>query len=397
VKIAGIIAEYNPFHNGHAYHILKTKELGYTHIIVVMSGNYTQRGEPAIMRKEARYRAALASGADLIIELPLPWAISSAEGFALGAVNLLNALGCVDALSFGSECGDIQQIEQCAMKLADINDNPELHTMLKKGFSFPKARQLTLNKIHSESIASPLLSPNDLLGVEYVKALIKTNSDILPITIKRLSTEHDSILAAENFASASFIRTLLNSGENLNAFKYVPVYSEEIYKDEIEKGIAPFNFNAFEGHLLSYLRRLDKTDFLQLDDVSEGLENRIVESVKNATGLEELYQLIKTKRYTMSRIRRILLSAFLNNRKGYRPLKPPYLRCMGFNEKGISILGAAKNSATLPVITRYGDIRRLGDYPVNIFELESHSTDLYNLCLKQPLKCGTEKLFSPIK
>jgi predicted nucleotidyltransferase len=397
VKIAGIIAEYNPFHNGHAYHIIKTKELGYTHIIVVMSGNYTQRGEPAIMRKDARYRAALASGADLIIELPLPWATASAEGFAFGAVHLLNALGCVDALSFGSECSNIKQIEQCAVKLEDINNNPELHTMLKKGFNFPKARQLAFNKIHGDFIASPLLSPNDLLGVEYVKALIKTNSDILPLTIERLNVKHDASYTADNFASATYIRTLMKSDENNNAFKYVPVYAEEIYKAEIEKGLAPFNFKAFEGHLLSYLRRLDKIDFLQFDDVNEGLENRIYEAVKNATDLQELYDYIKTKRYTMSRIRRIILSSFLNNRKGYRQLKPPYLRCMGFNDKGLNILKAAKKSAALPIITRYRDIKQLGEYSSNIFELESHSTDLYNLCLTQSLKCGTEKLFSLIK
>jgi predicted nucleotidyltransferase len=396
VRIAGIIAEYNPFHNGHAYHIQKTRELGYTHIVAVMSGNFTQRGEPAIMRKDARYKVALAGGVDLIIELPLPWATSSAEGFALGAVQLLNSLGCVDALSFGSESGNIKQIEECAIKIQDLNNNPELHNMLKQGFSFPKARQLAFSKIHGESITSPLLNPNDLLGVEYVKALINTNSNITPVTIERLNTRHDASYIDDNFASASHIRTLIESGD-INAFSFVPTFAEEIYKSEIEQGIAPFDYKVFEGHALSYLRRLDTADFLKFADVNEGLEYRIYDAVKNATSLDMLYSLIKSKRYTMSRIRRIILSAFLNNIKTNKQQMPPYLRCMSFNDKGLNILKLAKKIAKLPIVTRYNAIRQLDEYSQSIFELESISTDLYNLCLEKPIKCGTEKFFSPVK
>lgn len=396
LKIAGIIAEYNPFHNGHAYHIQKTRELGYTHIVAIMSGNYTQRGEPAIMLKDARYKAALAGGVDLIIELPLPWAVSSAEGFALGAVHLLNALGCIDAISFGSESGNIEQIKECANKLRDLDNNPELHIMLKQGFSFPKARQLAFNKVNGESITSSLINPNDLLGVEYVKALINTSSNITPITIERLSTQHDASYVEDNFASASFIRTLIKLGDN-NAFNFVPNFAKEIYKSEIEKGIAPFNYKIFEANVLSYLRRLDIADFLKFADVNEGLEYRIYDAVKNATSIDMLYSLIKSKRYTMSRIRRIILSAFLNNIKSNKQHTPPYLRCMGFNYRGLNVLKCAKEKADLPIVTRYSDIKQLDEYSKSIFTLESMSTDLYNLCIDKPLKSGTEKMFSPIK
>jgi predicted nucleotidyltransferase len=396
MKTAGIIAEYNPFHNGHAFQIARTRQAGATHIAAVMSGCFTQRGEPAIMPKSARCEAALLCGADLVIELPLPWALASAETFAFGAVYILNALGCVDYLSFGSECGDTQTLGRIAWLTAQIDGSPELASALATGVSFPRARALALAGIATEEDLKLLKNPNDMLAVEYLKALKRLNSPITPVAIKRQSAGHDSLKTGDGFASASYIRRLLVEGRLDEALVFVPERAADIYRREFEKGCAPFLNAVAEPVILSQLRRLQVEDLANLPDVCEGLENRIFSAISLSTGLDELMFRIKTKRYTLSRIRRIISAAFLELSRDYTRNPPPYIRVLGFNPRGAEILGAAKKSGVLPIVTRRADICKMGPDAQRIYDLECLCSDLYGLCLPIRQPRGSEQRYKPL-
>ena len=230
MKTAGIIAEYNPFHNGHSYHIAKTRELcGVTHIVAVMSGNFVQRGEPAFINKWARARAAINSGVDLVLELPTPWAMSSAEKFAAGSVSILDQLGCIDYLSFGSESGNLEGMELAANALSTPEFSLRLKAYLEKGYSFPRAREAAVFDAFGDRSSFALKTPNDTLGVEYLKAL--QNKNIKPIIIKRIGTHHDSESVCEEYASASMLRKSISNAQNLSIHQnYFPTSSFEMIR-----------------------------------------------------------------------------------------------------------------------------------------------------------------------
>lgn len=390
MKIAGIVAEFNPLHNGHALLMKKVRNAGFTHIAVVMSGNYTQRGEPACLLKSARCRAALLCGADLVIELPLPFAVSSAENFAKGAVDILNSLGCVDSLCFGSESGDLSKLENCADRVLEINGSPLLSEKLKLGYSFPAARAIAAGKEFSEI----LNSPNDTLAVEYIKSLITLKSTVKPFAIRREGARHDDTEISRSAASASAIRTLFSSGKFSEAFDFIPDEAAEIFKGEISAQKGPFDFGKFELPLLSKIRSMSAQEFAEIPDVAEGLENRIFSAARKSCSLLQLYSEIKSKRYTMSRIRRIILCAYLGIDRSFTSSPPPYIRVLGFNERGAEILRAAKKSALLPVFMRHADFAVSDDLSRKLYALECRSTDLYTLCLPEPLPCGFEQKFS---
>ncbi|HEX3026096.1 MAG TPA: nucleotidyltransferase family protein, partial [Clostridia bacterium] len=392
----GIVAEYNPFHSGHEYQIQTIRESGCTHIVAVMSGNFTQRGEPACIRKEARCRAALQCGVDLVLELPLPWSTASAETFASGAVTLLDALGCVDLLSFGSECGDILALTVCAKAALAVTGQPEFKDLLKKGLSFPKARELAMRQLTDIDL-SPLSSPNDTLAVEYIKAIIQTGSKMAPMAVRRAAVGHDSEIPGGRFASASLIRKLLQTGKNSEGLNYVPQPAREIYLRELESRHAPIDLRRAGSLVLSQLRRMSPADFSALPDVSEGLENRIFQSVSRAASLEELYSLIKTKRYTHSRIRRVILSAFLGINRSHTSRPVPYIRVLGFSRAGTGLLRQIKTSAALPIVMRHADIAALDPFAQNIYRLECQATDQYSLCLPCPQPCGMDQRLSAIR
>lgn len=394
VKIAGIVAEYNPFHNGHAYHIRKTRSLGYTHIVAVMSGNYTQRGEPACMEKRIRAEAALRCGADLCIELPLPWAISSAENFAAGSVFLLNSLNCVDAISFGSETGNLEKLKLCASILDHI-EHGTLSSAMKAGISFAAARTSLLAENGFCDITG---RPNDSLGIEYLRAMNKTGSSMKPVAIQRVGALHDAASTTGKIASASHIRELFESGEWEEAFYFVPEPAAEIYRAAAADGLFPFQSDDFRKNLLLYLKRLTAADFMNTPGVSEGLENRISQALDTARSYHELLFSIKTKRYAMSRIKRILLSAYLGVNKAILDGGPPYLRVLGFNRRGLEILYKAKeNGTSLPVFSRFAQLKTLDKRAAAVFLLESRAADLYTLFLPQPKNRGSEKEYKLIK
>lgn len=388
MKVAGIIAEYNPFHNGHAFLAQRAREAGFTHVAAVMSGNFVQRGEPALVHHSQRTKAALECGIDLVLQLPSVYAVSGAQSFARAGAEILNGLGCVDALVFGSECGDAGKIVSAAKLVYGDKIKPLIAEELEKGITFASARENALRKINPEA-ADIIQSPNNILGVEYAAALDRIGSKITPVTFERVGAAHDSALEAGGIASASLIRDKIRAGEGVETLvpeKAAPIYEKSDIAD----------IGEIENAILYKMRTVSAEELAQAPDVSEGIENRIISAAKQATSLEELYMLAKTKRYTHARIRRIILNHFLNVTAEDLRLSVPYIRVTGFNEKGAQIIRAAKDAANMPVITKAADVARLGEQAQRIFSLECTAGDVFSLCTKNRLPCGTEKDFKPI-
>ncbi len=394
MHISGIIAEYNPFHNGHAYQIDTARALGATHIVAVLGGAFTQRGECAAVDKFVRARAALLGGADLVIELPLPYAVSSAERFAFGGISLLDALGCVNTLVFGSESADISLLTQAAKALDDTSFPAALKEHLRHGLVFPKARQLALAQTADANCAALLSQPNNILGIEYIKWLLRKNSAITPVAIARTGAHHGSDVTSDDIASASLIRKRMHAGQVWQT--YVPAQAAVLYADELAKGHAPCSLVPLERAILARLRIIRREELLSLPDVTEGLEWRILKAVHTAQSLDELYGLIKTKRYTLSRIRRIVLCAYLGITSELQRTDPPYLRILGFNERGREILSRAKDTVALPMQTGLARCAKLSDAAARFAGLEAGATDLFGLCSPQIRPCGLDFTAKPV-
>ena len=377
----GIVAEFNPFHNGHKYLIdtIKNSGDGENTVTVVMSESFVQRGECACVSPYARTKMALKCGADLVLSLPVPYATASAERFALGALSVLGGLGCVEALAFGAESDNTEMLKKCADILVSSELSDALEKYLNEGVSFPVARQKAVEEIGGKEIAETLSSPNNILGVEYVKAINKLglNMDVNPITRKGVA--HDSEEANGDFCSASAIRVMLeNKAEFIN---FLPEEALKILVEEMNNRKAPASFNKLETAILYKLRLMSVEDFKELPDVNEGLEYRLFDAVKTSAYLDEILEKVKTKRYTHSRIRRIILCAFLGIKKADVSVCAPFIRVLGFNENGAKILKKAKETATLPIITKSSEINALGEEAKRVFELECFARDVFSLTL----------------
>lgn len=397
MHISAIISEYNPFHNGHKYHIEQTKRMGATHIVAIMGGNFLQRGTPAVLSKWARAKSALLCGADLILDLPVPWATASAEKFAYGAVAIANALGCVNTLSFGSECGDLALLRQTACAAVSPIIQKDIRINLETGINYAAAREKAIEKVFGSKAAALLHSPNNTLAIEYIKALDKLQSAIVPYTVARSGAAHDSTEIKADMASASFLRgQILSEHPDFDLLhKLMPMPSLQILKEEIDAQHAPVAFEPLERAVLAKLRCAGVEQFASIPDVSEGLENRIYEAVRAATSMEDLFAKIKTKRYTHARIRRIILSSFLGIESFDGPL--PYIRVLGFNERGKEVLRLAKATASLPIVTRAAAISSLGENAVKLFALENRATDLYALAFPKIAPCGLEMTMQTVR
>lgn len=391
MKIGGIVAEYNPFHNGHKYQIEKSKELGeWTHVVAAMSSNYVQRGETALISKWARAEMAVRNGVDLVVEIPTLWSTSFAQRFALGGVSLLDSLGCVDMLSFGSECGDIDELIECKNAINSDAVTERLKENLDFGLSFASARAEALRTVYGNRFFDILEEPNNTLGIEYLQALDKLSSPIVPMTIKRVGASHDSIIRSENFACASDIRAMmLDSNREWEMF--VPQSVADIYRREESENKAPCPNSKLEFSILCCMRQLSAEDIGLSPDVSEGIEYRIHDAALRASSLEELYQLAKTKRYSHARIRRIVLHAFMGFVAEDYKENPPYIHVLAMNEKGKEILKEAKEKAKKPIVTKASDFDDLDDYGRHVFALEDMCTDVYSLASPVILPCGREK------
>jgi len=383
MKICGIVAEYNPFHNGHKFQIEETKKrYGATHIVAVMSGNFTQRGDVAVFDKYKRAETALKNGVDLVIELPVAYALASAEQFALGAVALLRDLGCVDMLSFGSECGDIELLHETAGAVMYAQEHEDFFRYMRAGYTFPAALQKTIETYYEDDIMATLTEPNNTLAVEYLKAVNELGCAFEPVTIGRFGASHDSDESSDGYASASKIRKHILSGEDYSA--YVPELTNADFAD----------IRNLETAILAKIRTMTKKDLEKVPNVLMGLENRIYKAAKVSTNLAELYMLIKTKRYTMARIRRIILSAFIGIRKTDLKKNPSYIRILGMNGAGREIL--AKADTKLPMDTSLKALAAAGDRQKRQAFLEETAGNLYALAFEKKKVCGLEYTSKPI-
>lgn len=388
MHIFGIVAEFNPFHNGHKYLIQNARENNDDYIVCVMSGNFVQRGEPAIISKFARTKAAIANGADLVLELPLPYSIASAMYFASGAVQILNGLGVIDTLCFGSESGDINKI----ISACDILNNPSMagvmKTQLSKGISYPSAMQSAAEKIAENDVLSVLANPNDTLAVEYVNAAKKLNTNLKFKAIKRIGAGHDSSAAYEDFSSASFIRNLLKEGPE-KAEKFMPFSSYKILEEEFNSGRVA-DIKNLERGIVAHLRTISPETLRNTPDVSEGIENRIILAANKFSTLDEIIGAVKSKRYTYARLRRIILASYLGVGAGLRQRKVPYIRVLGMNKKGAEVLSLAKKKSSLYVVGSLKDAERIDRNAAAYTTLETRAGDIYSLMYKNPIEGKTE-------
>ncbi|MGI5896244.1 MAG: nucleotidyltransferase family protein [Oscillospiraceae bacterium] len=387
MKIAGIIAEYNPYHNGHAWLASWLREQGATHIVAVMSGHLVQRGEPALFSKWTRTEAALRCGVDLVLELPSLFAACSAEKFADAAVSLLEATGCTDWLGFGSECGRIAPLWEAARACLEEAADETIRRELKQGVPYAAARQKAVERLAGPEVAAVLAEPNNILGVEYLKALLQRNSAIQPLTIGRQGIAHDGKEPSGQFASASALRRMLTGLAPVQAESYLPAAAWELYQCELEAGGAPCRLEALERGILYRLRTMEAADFDRLPDVSEGLAERLVRAARSAATLEEFYTLAKTKRYAHARLRRIALYAALGVVQEDVKLQPAYLRILGMNQRGREVAARMKQTSSLPYGTSFA---KLASYGGRIAEIECCAAELWALGTPKVLPYGRD-------
>ena len=396
MKAVGLITEYNPFHNGHLYHLNESKKItNATHTIAVMSGNFMQRGTPALLDKFTRAEMAVRNGVDLVVELPTLYACQSAEIFAHGGISLLNSLNCVKSICFGSEIGDIDILYLISKILIDepIDFKIKLKDYLDKGLPFPKARAsalfyyITENKLYDtseEDLLNMLNSPNNILGIEYIKSILKLNSKIKPYTINRINSGYNSLNVNDSICSASAIRNALKNN-SLNTINYtMPKDTYDIINRVIESG---FNlvYNEDFYQILSSIIIRDKDNLTDYFEVNEGIENKIYNSIFKCHNIETLQNEIKSKRYTMTKISRTLNNIMLGI-KGGDILKTkdltniPYVRVLAFNEKGCEILKEIKKNSEIEVITKFSKIKYINSNIFNtLINYDIKATNMYNL------------------
>ena len=388
MRAVGIVAEYNPFHLGHEYQLREAKRLsGCEAAVAVMSGDFVQRGEAAVFGKHVRARAALECGADLVLELPLPWALSSAEGFARGAVGLLAATGVVPALSFGSECGSAERLAA----LAAAVDSPEAQSLIvekvRSGVSYPAAREAAKAGLVGDG-ARLLASPNDILGIEYIRALRSLGAEMQICPVERVGAGHDSDASGAGPRSASQLRRLICEGGDWQS--HVPARAMEIFSRE-----KPIDRRLFEVAVMSRLRLLTRADFAALPDAAEGLGDRLYAAVQSGGTLEAVLAAAKSKRYTMSRLRRMLMCAALGIRRGMNSGTPEYIRVLAASERGLTLLAQMRESAELPVITKPAHGRKLTGRAGECFARCAAARDLYVLATETP-EPGSDFRLSPM-
>ncbi len=379
MKIAGIIAEYNPFHAGHAYQILQTSKLyDVDAVICVMSGHFVQRGEAAIFDKWTRAHAAVLGGADIVIELPFFYATQSAEAFAHGAVMMLDALQCVSVLSFGTETHDLHALEQIAQILSDepVAYTGILHQKLGEGLSYPAARAAALEIYEPGFDRTLYSSSNNILGIEYIKALIRINSNISPANIVRQGSRYTDHELCAQYSSATAIRhSLLQHGLHHLKESDIPPFVRSLYTNE------PVAAESAFPYILFCLRNMDIKELSEIFEISEGLEYKLQRAAYTAKTYSELISLTKSKRYTQTRIQRILLYAMMGLTKKKAQLlreSSIYAHVLAVKKERIDLLGELKAKSSVPIVTK------ASEFPDNpLFDLDVKASDTYALLHKK--------------
>lgn len=389
-KTAFIISEYNPFHNGHKYHIEKTREAGADTVIAVMSGNFVQRGEIAFCDKMFRTQAAVKNGVDLVIENPVKYVLSGASFFALGAMNAIRNTGIEGTLSFGASANP----EELTF-LADLLSDEEIINKitaysLQNGSTYAFALQ-KIAEAEFSGAARILSDPNNILALEYIKAAKKTGLNIDFFCLKRTEVLHDQNLPAGNIASAKFIRDEFSSGRGENALSlYTPENIRHCLSEKIGRGELPPDRGKFSSAVMSRLLTLTAQELEKTNGVSAGLENRIIAAVKETAELENLYDSIKTKKYTHARIRQIILSAALGIEKADLDRENPYMRVLGFHQKGRGLLGLIRQNAGVPVIMNLSEAPQGRER-----EIDYLSGKIYDICRPVPWNRNAEYVSKP--
>jgi len=387
----GIIAEYNPFHNGHLNQIRKIEDMFPGEpVICVMSGNFVQRGEPAIFNKYIRTEAALKCGAAMVIGLPFAFASASAEYFAGYAVSILEATGIVDKICFGSEHGEMGLLEEVARLLAFESKaySDSLRNNLALGMSYPKARQEAVGGLLPEAVEI-LSEPNNILGIEYIKAIYKQNAKLIPHTIKRQGEGYHSLNSSTDLSSATAMRAAIKSGEYSNAFKSLPTHIADIYKSQIENEMI-FDFNAFSPYLHYRISTMASYDLANIAGIDEGLENAIIKVCAKYKLISEILVELKSKRYTYTKLSRALLHIILDLSKSdfenYGKNKPHYIRVLGFRKEYENLLKQMENNAKAPLILNLkNSTDNLSETGRRLLEREIIATDIYNLAAPYPM------------
>lgn len=389
MKTAVITAEYNPFHKGHRWQLEQVRAAGASHVAVVMSPDFTQRGTPAIFPKRLRAQAALQNGADLVLELPVCYALAGAQRFAFGAVQLAAAMGCVDLLAFGAEDADLVQLRQACTALQQEEVNQTIRQLLPSGITFAKARERAVAAVCGEETALLLQKPNNILAIEYLCQLEKLpDAHIQPLALGRIGNTHDGEPVGE-FASASFLRGLMLEGRWEQAQQYLPQNVWQLYRQAQQDGQFA-DLQLGERAVLSALRRMEQKEMAQLADLSEGLENRLYRASREACSLEQLYAAVKSKRYPLARVRRLVMNAFLQLPAQMQMLPPPYLRVLGMNERGKQILSAMKKTASLPVSTSLMKLARSTQAARQWAQVEAAACDQYSIFCQQIQASGSD-------
>lgn len=382
-----MIAEFNPFHNGHKLLIDTIKSDPDTAVVAVMSGNFVQRGEPAIISKFARAKSAILSGVDLVLELPLPYSISTAMYFANGGVDILNSLGVVDTLCFGSEIGSAEVLKATAKLL----NHPDLHAVLKEeltnGITFASARQNALEKISPSFNSSILSNPNDTLAIEYIMAAERLGMQVDLNVIKRSGAAHDSAIKSNTICSASELR---KTPSLLDLKKpYMPKESFEIFAEEV---LAKHYSSIYllDRAIVAHLRTQTPEKMRMAPDISEGLENRIITVANNFSTMDEILSAVKSKRYTHARLRRIFLASYLGVTSDLQKSPIPYIRVLGMNEVGAKVLSLASKRTKVPLIASLKEAEKIGSTAATFARLEVKAGDIFSLALQRPVSGKTE-------
>lgn len=397
MNLLGLIVEYNPFHNGHKYHLEKSKEItNATHTVAIMSGSFLQRGEPALFDKYTRAEIAVKNGVDLVIELPTLYACQSAEIFSHGAVATLNSLNCVNSLCFGSEEGNIDILQTISEILVKEPSDFKitLKNFLDEGIVFPVARSKALYEyiknnhlleLSEDKLQQVLNSSNNILGIEYIKSLIKLNSSIKPYTITRIASKYNSTDIESNICSATAIRNSLKDNTDLKLIEnVVPLHTFNEINHKINTNFNPVFDYMFYDLLSSTIIR-DVDNLTKYFEVNEGIENKIYSNVFTSKNLEELINSTKSKRYTMTKIKRTLNNILLGiNRDDVIKVKDldrvPYIRILAFNNKGREIIKKIKTSSDIEIITKFSKISHVDD-PIfdTLIKYDLKSSNMYNL------------------
>ena len=378
MEAAGIVCEFDPLHKGHEVLLRAAKAETGLPVVCAMSGNYTQRGGTACLSKFARAEMAVRCGADLVAELPTPWAMATAEKFADGGVVLLAKCG-VTKLYFGSECGDSAALLRASKALESPAFPPLLKAALAQGDNFAAARQRAVSALLTAEDAALLSSPNNTLGIEYCRALLQSGSEPEIFTVSRTGAAHDAAAGDAGGYSASAIRQLLGDGRRADALSRMVPAMQAAYAAEEAAGRAPVFASACERAILSRLRGMSPADFDALDTGREGIGQRLYNASREASSLSAILDAAKTRRYAYARLRRMVLWAYLGLTPADVPAHVPYLRVLAANETGRTLLHQMRKRAQLPVITKPAAVRQLSPEAQALFRLEARGADLYAL------------------